>query len=88
MSHYQAIKCISIPQSVLTGWLITVGEMMLWMLLIQSIIRAVYMLLIAAFMLMAMKMKAKAIMEVLMAVLPRAMMSVQRSSFFRRQWHL
>ena len=46
------------------------------------------MLLIAAFMLMAMKMKAEAVMEVLMAVLPRAMMSVQKESPFRRQSHL
>jgi hypothetical protein len=68
--------------------LIAVGKMMLWMLLIQLIIRAVYMPLFAACMLMAMQMKTKDTMEVLMAVLPLAMMNVERSSFFSRQWHL
>ena len=50
ISHHQAIKRISIlRQSVLTGWLITVGDMMLLMLLISEHHPAAYMLLIAAF---------------------------------------
>jgi hypothetical protein len=62
--------------------------MMLWMLLMQFLIWVMNMFLLTALMPMTMEVKTKAIVQVLMAVLPLTMMNVQRGRFFCRQRYL
>jgi hypothetical protein len=66
----------------------TVKQMMLWMLLMQFLIWVMNMFLLTALMPMTMEVKTKAIVQVLMAVLPLTMMNVQRGRFFCRQRYL